>query len=169
MPTILVIDDDKNYYDLFLERHLTLLGFIVFGVRNSEQGLEFSKNIRPDLILLGWRIKNGFSGEESLRSFKSLTAMKNIPVVVMSEIKGRLEVELRARRAGAAQFITRNEIVDADEDKQVLARRLQSLILDKQRVSSSARAMRRRTRSLDSTAMPTRSSRRAEAVRDAPD
>lgn len=131
MPTILVIDDEKNYYELFLERYLTHLGYTSFGVRSGEQGLEFVKNIQPDLILLDWCLKKSISGEETLRIFKSLPAMKNIPVIVISGIRENAEDELRARRAGAAQFITKSELSDTVADLQVFKRRLQALILDK--------------------------------------
>lgn len=131
MPTILVIDDDKSYYDLFLERYLTRLGFTAFGVHSGEQGLEFVKSVQPDLILLDWCLKKSISGEETLRIFKSQPAMKNIPVIVISGIRENAEDELRARRAGAAQFITKSEISDTVADQQIFNRRLQSLILDK--------------------------------------
>lgn len=131
MPTLLVIDDDKEYR-LFLESYLTRLGFNVFGVNGGDQGLEFSKNIRPDLILLDWCLKKGFSGEETLRLFKSRLATKEVPVVVISGIKETAEDEQRARRAGASLFFTKNEISDTIRDKDVFKRRLQALILDKQ-------------------------------------
>lgn len=131
MSTILIIDDDKDYRP-FLDTYLTKLGFIVFCADSGEQGLEFSKNIRPDLILLDLCLKKGFSGEETLRLFKSRPATKEIPVVVISGLKETAEDEQRVRRAGASMFFTKNEISYTIKNKRVFQRRLQALILDKQ-------------------------------------
>ncbi|MDE2143385.1 MAG: response regulator [Elusimicrobia bacterium] len=77
MSTILIIDDDKDYRT-FLDTHLAKLGFIVFCADSGEQGREFSKNIRPDLILLDLCLKKGFPGKETLRIFKSRPATKSL-------------------------------------------------------------------------------------------
>jgi DNA-binding response OmpR family regulator len=131
MSTLLVIDDDKDYRR-FLEDYLTRLGFIVFAVGTGDDGLEFSKNIQPDLIMLDWCLKKGFPGEETLRLFKSRTATREVPVVVISGIKETAEDEQRARRAGASLFFTKSEISDTIQKKEVFQRRLQALILDTQ-------------------------------------
>lgn len=138
MSTLLIIDDDKGYRR-FLEDYLTRLGFTVFGVDSGDQGLEFSKNVRPDLILLDWCLKKGFSGEETLRLFKSQPATKGVAVVVISGIKETAEDEQRAKRSGAALFFTKNEISDTIKAKSVFQRRLQALILDKQFEASRSR------------------------------
>jgi DNA-binding response OmpR family regulator len=130
MPTLLVIDDDKEYRR-FLEEYLTRLGFIAFGVDSGDQGLEFSKNIHPDLILLDWCLKKGFSGEETLRLIKTRPATKDVPVIVISGIKESAEDEQSARRAGASLFFSKNEISDTIPNRKVFQRRLQALILGK--------------------------------------
>lgn len=131
MPTVLVVDDEKGYGD-FLERYLSMLGFTPVVATSGDQGLEFTKTIQPQLILLDWCLKKGFSGEETLRLFKTQPHTMDVPVIVLSGIKESAEDEFKARRAGAAQFITKNEISDTVKDRSVFARRLKSLILDKQ-------------------------------------
>lgn len=129
MPTILVIDDDSGYRK-FLEDYLPKLDFECISVIRGEDGLELSKTVHPDLILLDWCLKEGMSGEETLRLFKSQPATKDVPVVVISGVKDTAEDDLRARRAGAAQFMVKWEISDSVRDQSVLQRRFRSLIME---------------------------------------
>lgn len=128
MPTILVIDDDKGYGD-FLDRYLSALGLDAYLMPNGKMGLEFTKRVRPSLILLDWVLKGDLSGEETLRSLKSQALTRDIPVIVISGIKQGAEDEARARRAGAALFMTKGEISDDIRDRNVFQRHLQALIL----------------------------------------
>lgn len=128
MPIILIIDDDKGYGDS-LDRYLSALGLDAYLMPNGKMGLEFTGRIRPSLILLDWVLKGDLSGEETLRSLKSQTLTRDIPVIVISGIRESAEDEMRARRAGAALFMTKGEISDDIRDRNVFQRHLQSLIL----------------------------------------
>ena len=129
MSTILVIDDEKGYGS-FLNRYLGVMGFNVFVVATGDEGLELTRTIHPDLILLDWCLKKGCRAEETLRLLKSQPGTQGVPVVVISGIKESAEDEMRARRAGAAQFITKNEISDSAKEWVNFKRRLDALILD---------------------------------------
>lgn len=129
MATILVIDDDEEYRQ-FLEGYLPLLGFERLSAECGEDGLRLSHSARPDLILLDWCLKKGLSGEKTLRLIKSSPATQDIPVVVISGLRDTPEDDMRARRAGAAQFMVKWEISDSVKDKTVLLRRFRSLILE---------------------------------------
>lgn len=148
MPTILVIDDDKGYGQ-FLERYLSALGLDAYLTLNGKSGLAFSRNVRPSLVLLDWCLKGGLSGEETLRFFKSQSLTKHVPVIVISGIRGSAEDEMRARRAGAALFMTKREISDDIKDRSVFERHLQALILGHELVP--ARARTAATKNLSST------------------
>lgn len=139
MTTILVIDDDKEYSQ-FLSRYLSVFGFDASLMPNGARGLEFSKRVRPDLVLLDWCLKRGISGEETLRSLKSQAATKDVPVIVISGIRESAEDDMRARRAGAALFMTKGEISDSIKDRSVFQRRLQALILGQELAPSMSRA-----------------------------
>lgn len=128
MPSILIIDDEK-WYGQFLDQYLSVIGFDSFLASSGEDGLEFSQTARLDLIMLDWCLKKGISGEETLRSFKTRPATKDIPVIVISGIRESAEDEARARRAGAALFMTKAEISDTVKDRLVFERRLRALIL----------------------------------------
>lgn len=128
MPTILVIDDDKGYSQ-FLDRYLSSLGLDAYLMPNGVSGLEFSRSVRPNLVLLDWCLERGISGEETLRFFKAQAATRDVPVIVISGIRQSAEDELRARRAGAALFMTKGEISDDIRDRSVFQRRLQALLL----------------------------------------
>lgn len=148
MPTILVIDDDKGYGS-FLEDYLSALGLDARLMPSGKLGLEFSKRVRPNLILLDWVLKGGFSGEETLRSFKSQPLTKDVPVVVISGIRESAEDEMRARRAGAALFMTKGEISDDIVGRNVFQRHLQALLLGHELTPLKPRAAA--TRKLPST------------------
>lgn len=135
MPTILVIDDDREY-NRFLDRYLSMLGFSAFPVTTGDLALEFSKTIAPDLILLDWCLKDGITAEETLRCFRSRPETKTVPVVVISGIKDGPEDEARARRAGAALFFTKNELSDTVKDREVFRRHLTALIVGRETDSS---------------------------------
>ncbi|MEK7382865.1 MAG: response regulator [Elusimicrobiota bacterium] len=139
MSTILVIDDDKGYGP-FLNDYLGVMGFSACVVATGDAGLEFTKTVRPDLILLDWCLKKGFSAEETLRLFKSQPGTQGVPVVVISGIRVSAEDEMGARRAGAAQFITKNEITDSPKALAVFKRRLEALILDQSLSAGKPRA-----------------------------
>lgn len=128
MPSILVVDDDKEFGQ-FLDRYLSEIGFDAYLTSKGEDALELSKTVRPDLIMLDWCLKKSISAEETLRSFKCRPETKGISVIVMSGIMESAEDEMRARRAGAALFMTKCEIGDTAKDKRVFERRLRAMIL----------------------------------------
>jgi DNA-binding response OmpR family regulator len=112
MPSILAIDDDKEYRP-FLKRYLTKLGFDTTVARSGDEGLEWCRKARPDLILLDWCLTEGVSGRETLRLIKNQPATRDIPVIVISGINEDAKDEVDARAAGAAHFFTKNEISDS--------------------------------------------------------
>lgn len=131
MPTILVIDDDKGYRE-FLDRYLSELGLDAYLMTNGMSGLEFSRSVRSNLVLLDWCLEGRISGEETLRFFKANAATRDVPVIVMSGIRQSAEDEVRARRAGAALFMTKGEISEDIYGRSVFQRRLQALLLGQQ-------------------------------------
>lgn len=139
MPSILAIDDDKDYVP-FLKKYLTKLGFDTTVVASGDQGLEWCKTSRPDLILLDWCLKEGFPGRETLRLFKSQPATRDIPVIVISGINEDAKDEIEAREAGAAHFFTKHEIADSVPQMEAFRRHLLATILLREGAALARRA-----------------------------
>jgi DNA-binding response OmpR family regulator len=131
MPTILVVDDDAEFAR-FLERYLSRLGLSVFTVATGDEGLELSRTVAVDLVLLDWCLKKGVPAEEALKLFQSHPPTKGVPVAVMSGIKEGPEDEALARRCGAAQFFTKAELSDTVRDSQVFLRRIMALVMTRE-------------------------------------
>lgn len=134
MPSILAIDDDKEYLP-FLKKYLSKLGFDTTVVTSGEQGLEWCRKTRPDLILLDWCLKEGASGRQTLHLFKSQAATRDIPVIVISGINQDARDEIEAREAGAAHFFTKHEISDSVSQAESFRRHLIATMLLKEGTS----------------------------------
>lgn len=139
MPSILAIDDDKEYAP-FLKRYLSKLGFETTVVTSGDQGLEWCKDARPDIILLDWCLREGFSGRETLRLFKSRPETRDIPVIVISGINEDAKDESEACEAGAAHFFTKNEISDSVAQMESFRRHLIATMLLRQSTAPTRRA-----------------------------
>lgn len=103
MAKILVIDDDRDTMRI-LEAKLTDAGYQVLQAAHGKEGLEKSKQIRPDLILLDVMMPelDGLSVLQHLK-FDSLT--EKIPVVIMTA-KGE-KMQTLFKMEGAAAYLTK--------------------------------------------------------------
>ena len=99
--TILVAEDEKflaNIYRVKFEKS----GFKVLIAEDGEKTLEILAKERPDIILLDlvMPVKDGF---EVLKEIKSNALLKDIPVIVASNL-GQDEDIKRAKLLGAADY-----------------------------------------------------------------
>lgn len=88
---ILFIEDEPNLQKT-MEKILTQEGFKVFGALDGEKGLELIKKEKPDLVLLDLILpkKDGF---EVLKEMKEDQGLKEIPVIVLTNLEGMGDVE----------------------------------------------------------------------------
>lgn len=91
MPTILCIEDDKIFADIVCKT-LMREGFDVIHATNGEDGLRKAREGMPDAILLdiGLPKKDGF---EVLEALKAETGTKTIPVVMLSRLSSKEDVD----------------------------------------------------------------------------
>ena len=111
---ILIIEDDKFLRQLIV-RKLTEEGYTIFEAVDGEEGVKKAKEIMPDLILLDL-ILPGIDGFEVLSQVKSDESAKNIPVVILSNLGQKEDVE-RGLNLGAVDYLikahfTPGEIVE---------------------------------------------------------
>jgi len=104
MKKILFIEDEEA-----LQRAMgdTLEGggYTALKALDGEAGLSMAKKELPDLILLDLILpkKNGF---EILEDLKKDASVKNIPVIVLTNLEGSAEVE-RALSLGATTYLVK--------------------------------------------------------------
>jgi len=114
MAKILLIEDDR-FLSQLLVRKLTDEGFEVIPVYDGESGLNVLKEKEVDLILLDLILPK-MHGFDFLRQIKSDPKNKDIPVIILSNLGQRGEVD-EGKRLGAADYLikahfTPNEIIE---------------------------------------------------------
>ena len=97
-----IIEDDKFLRDLIV-RKLTNEGFEVKEAETGEDGLEVLRKTPPQLLLLDILLP-GMSGYEVLEAIKKDDKLRNIPVIMLSNLGQKEEIE-RAESLGAKDFL----------------------------------------------------------------
>lgn len=136
MALVLVVDDDEEY-SRFMERLLKHLGFKSYATALGAHALLYTKEFRPDLIVLDFCLPGGLSAEKTLRILKTQVATKSIPVIVISGERRTAEDENFALRAGADLFFSKGEIAGTIKDGS-FKRHLCALILENQQTPPTA-------------------------------
>jgi DNA-binding response OmpR family regulator len=111
MQTILFIEDEPTLQKM-IGRYLEQKGYNAVSALNGEIGLKLTKKIKPDLILLDLILpkKDGF---EVLQEIKKDEELKNIPIIVLTNLEGSEEVE-KALSLGATTYLVKANY-DLDE------------------------------------------------------
>lgn len=104
MKTILFVEDEPTLQKL-VGRFLEKEGYQVINALNGETGLELSKKMKPDLILLDLILpkKDGF---EVLEELKKDEGTKDIPVIILTNLEGSGDVE-KALSLGATTYLVK--------------------------------------------------------------
>jgi DNA-binding response OmpR family regulator len=103
MPkTILIVEDDKFLREL-ISRKLTGEGFDVLEAADGEEGIKKIKEGKPDLVLLDL-ILPGIDGFEVLTRVRDDPAVSSIPVIILSNLGQREEVE-KGLKLGAIDYL----------------------------------------------------------------
>lgn len=105
---ILLIDDDEDDQEIFL----TALGNIDNSIActtlgNGREALDMltAKQIAPDLIFLDLNMPV-MNGQQFLAEIKKETALKNIPVIILSTSSHKSSIQL-TKELGAMQFLSK--------------------------------------------------------------
>ena len=100
--TILVIEDDKFLREL-ISRKLTGEGFDVLEAVDGEDGIKKIKEGKSDLVLLDL-ILPGIDGFEVLAKLRDDAEISSIPVIILSNLGQREEVE-KGLKLGAIDYL----------------------------------------------------------------
>jgi CheY-like chemotaxis protein len=82
MPTILVVDDDRETTDIF-GRMLTLEGYDAQRAYSATEGLEKATTAPPDLLILDLRMPM-MDGLEMLERIRAVDALRRVPAVIVT-------------------------------------------------------------------------------------
>ena len=112
--TILIIEDDKFLRELICQK-LIKEGYEVCEAIDGEEGVKKIKEAKPDLVLLDL-ILPGIDGFEVLSKIKEDPETKSIPVIILSNLGQKEDVE-KGLKLGAADYLikahfTPGEIID---------------------------------------------------------
>jgi DNA-binding response OmpR family regulator len=99
---ILVIEDDKFLRELIV-RKLSDDGFVTVEAVDGEEGIKKVKEEKPDLILLDL-ILPSIDGFEVLSQIKKDENLKSIPVIILSNLGQKEEVE-KGLKMGAVDYL----------------------------------------------------------------
>lgn len=115
---ILIIEDDKFLREL-IARKLTDEGFDILEAVEGEEGIKKIREEKPDLVLLDL-ILPGIDGFEVLSRMKVEPNLASIPVIILSNLGQREEVE-RGLKLGASDYLikahfTPGEIIEKIKD-----------------------------------------------------
>ncbi len=103
---ILIIDDEEKFTK-FVKLNLELTGKYEVRVENNgSRGLEAAKAFNPDLILLDVMMPD-MDGSEVAAQLKEEEICKNIPVVFLTAIVTKQEIDEKGSNIGGHPFIAK--------------------------------------------------------------
>ena len=105
---ILAIEDDAFLSSLVAGK-LVESGLSVVNTATGKDGLAKARLIHPDLILLDIMLPD-MGGFEVLEKIKADPETRNIPVVILSNLGGREEIE-RGVKLGANSYLIKSNIL----------------------------------------------------------
>ncbi len=101
MKKILIVEDDAEFQELYKTKFKEE-GFDVMNAYVGKQALEILKDQKPDVILLDIMLPGGMNGFEVLENIKRTENLKNIPVIILTNLDGEAKT---AKEIGAADYI----------------------------------------------------------------
>ncbi len=99
---ILIVEDDKFLRELIV-RKLAQEDFKVSEAIDGEEGIKKIKEEKPDLVLLDL-ILPGIDGFEVLARMKEEPSLSSIPVIILSNLGQKDDVE-KGLKMGAADYL----------------------------------------------------------------
>ena len=102
--SILIVEDDKFFRDL-VSKKLEKNGFEMFLAADSKEALAILEEKRPSLIISDL-ILPGLDGFELISMIKKDEKTKHIPVIVLSNLGQKEEIE-KATSLGAIDFMVK--------------------------------------------------------------
>jgi DNA-binding response OmpR family regulator len=111
---ILLVEDDPFLLSMYVTK-FEIENFLVVTAEDGEKGLEKAKSEIPDIILLDILMPK-MNGFDVLKNLKEDSKLKNIPVILLTNLNQKDEIE-RGLSLGADDYLIKahfmpSEIVD---------------------------------------------------------
>ncbi len=115
--TILCVEDEPEMIDL-MELILSRKGYHVKGARGGMEGIQLIRELHPDLVLLDLMMPD-MDGWEVYQQMKSDTALKDIPVIIVTAKAQNIDKVLGLHIAKVDDYIAKpfspQELVESVE------------------------------------------------------
>jgi len=108
---ILIIEDDEFFKELITKK-LFSGGFRILDAGDGQKGIEEAKQSKPDLILLDLLLPS-MDGFEVLSALKSDSETASIPVVILSNLSSKEDIE-KGLKLGAADFLIKSQFASGE-------------------------------------------------------
>ncbi|MFA6603418.1 MAG: response regulator [Patescibacteria group bacterium] len=108
---VLIVDDDAFLSGIYATK-LELDGFAVVSARDGDEGIKAALKELPDLILLDVLMPK-LDGFEVLKRLKAEETTKNIPVIMLTNLGQKEDVE-KGLQEGAADYLIKAHFVPAE-------------------------------------------------------
>lgn len=103
MKSILLVEDDPFVIDIYTKK-LKEAGFSIEAAQDGQEALKKIKEKKPDLLILDIVLPN-IEGWELLREIKTDSKLKDLKVVVLSNLGQKNEVEKGIKLGAIKYFI----------------------------------------------------------------
>lgn len=121
MTSKILIIEDETALLYALKAELTQNGFEIMEAVDGEKGLQALKQQKPDLIILDLLLP-GIDGFEVLRRLKSKNQTKNIPVIILTNLGDKENIE-KGTKLGADDYL-----IKTDYSLEEIIKKLKNLI-----------------------------------------
>ena len=114
--SILLVEDDEFLAELYATK-LQLEGFEVALAVDGEKGLQMTKDLKPDLILLNIILPK-MDGFEVLAAVKKDPALKSIPIILLTNLSQKDEVK-KGLDLGAIDYLIKAHFMPSEVVKKI--------------------------------------------------
>jgi len=114
---ILLVEDDALLVDIYSTK-LQLSGFKVRVVDNGDKVFAAVREKKPDLVLLDIVLPH-MDGWDILQRLNTMDEMKDVPIVILSNLGQKEEVE-KGLRLGAAKYLIKAYYTPSEIVKEVI-------------------------------------------------
>jgi len=97
-PLILLVDDDRDVLEI-AERILAAKGYRTLCFSDPNEALDQMRKEKPDLVVTDLMMGDLDEGFSFSRKIKEDDRLKDVPVVILTGIAGRLGLDFRPRNA----------------------------------------------------------------------
>lgn len=116
MKSILLVEDDPFLIDIYTTK-LKEVGYSVDVADDGEEALNKIKEQKPDLILLDIVLPS-INGWEILRRIKKDEELKNLKVIILSNLAEKEEVE-KGMNCGAEKYLVKAHYTPTEVIKEI--------------------------------------------------